>query len=426
MPSCPSTPSHTCLLLLVVTLTGVFSDIHMLSLMYAGDMCYWMWKLSNPAPKTTPTISQPRPPTQQTKQKQATAKAKRSKRNPNKISNTPSSSLEAGSNLPVSGNSHTNPSPLAPPTLLTQQQPVALAVDHCKGTSTSNSDNQSNHDAVSSVSDSVSSRVSSSAPSSVSSSAQAPPTYDIISLSSSAKSPLTHMSSSTQSAEQAQISTLRADGDVGSESEATSPIKSIDLSTVSKPPSTSTIPVDVEKLEPVLPALPSASSLLQEKGLSVTADSPGTPSVDTGMPSVDARMPSVDAGRTLSADFGTLSVNPGTLSVGDTTPKLKDTDLGIPDIPMGKDERSEPVRDVASNLMMGSSLDFYHVMRHTCVGAESRWKEEFDPYKHGLEMLAKYIETARGPLKGMGWEYSRAVDIVVKLRKAAVAAAAAV
>ena len=66
--------------------------------------------------------------------------------------------------------------------------------------------------------------------------------------------------------------------------------------------------------------------------------------------------------------------------------------------------------------------NLYHVMYHTCgEGAEPHWKAEFDPLQQGLEMLGKYIETARGPLKGLGWDYSRAVDLVVKLKRGAAA-----
>lgn len=67
-------------------------------------------------------------------------------------------------------------------------------------------------------------------------------------------------------------------------------------------------------------------------------------------------------------------------------------------------------------------MDLYHLMQHTCgEGSMSRWLADFDPHKCGLEMLSKYIDAARGPLKGHGWEYSRAVKLMVELKKAAVA-----
>ena len=31
----------------MVNCVGIFSDIHMLALMYAGEMCYWAWELGN-------------------------------------------------------------------------------------------------------------------------------------------------------------------------------------------------------------------------------------------------------------------------------------------------------------------------------------------------------------------------------------------
>ena len=68
------------------------------------------------------------------------------------------------------------------------------------------------------------------------------------------------------------------------------------------------------------------------------------------------------------------------------------------------------------------SLDLYHVMRQTC-GEEmvTRWVCEYNPYAHGLEVLSKYIAAARGPLKGTGWEYSRAVELMVTFKRAAAA-----
>ena len=33
--------------------TGIFSDVHMLGLMYAGEMCYWAWEIGNEVKQTT-------------------------------------------------------------------------------------------------------------------------------------------------------------------------------------------------------------------------------------------------------------------------------------------------------------------------------------------------------------------------------------
>ena len=70
--------------------------------------------------------------------------------------------------------------------------------------------------------------------------------------------------------------------------------------------------------------------------------------------------------------------------------------------------------------------DLYKIMRWT-RGEDftSRWIAEFDALKYGLEMLSKYINAARGPLKGHGWKYAKAVELVVKLKRAAASASTA-
>ncbi len=35
--------------------TGIFSDLHMLSLMYAGEMCHWYWELNSAPSQPTPS-----------------------------------------------------------------------------------------------------------------------------------------------------------------------------------------------------------------------------------------------------------------------------------------------------------------------------------------------------------------------------------
>lgn len=46
------------------------------------------------------------------------------------------------------------------------------------------------------------------------------------------------------------------------------------------------------------------------------------------------------------------------------------------------------------------------------------WLLNFNPHKTGEDVLAKYIEVARGPLKPHGWKYDRAVQLLVSLKKA--------
>ena len=48
---------------LSTSLTGIFSDVHMLGLMYAGEMCYWFWqestKMTSPEPSSDGPSSKP-------------------------------------------------------------------------------------------------------------------------------------------------------------------------------------------------------------------------------------------------------------------------------------------------------------------------------------------------------------------------------
>lgn len=60
------------------------------------------------------------------------------------------------------------------------------------------------------------------------------------------------------------------------------------------------------------------------------------------------------------------------------------------------------------------------VMEHSQGGGFAKqWVSDFDPQKNGKELLSKYIDVARGPLKAQGWNYDRAVQLLVKLRRAA-------
>lgn len=70
-------------------------------------------------------------------------------------------------------------------------------------------------------------------------------------------------------------------------------------------------------------------------------------------------------------------------------------------------ERAHPMSDL-----------YQLIQRASGEGVMSRWVADFEPHKCGQEMLSKYIDAARGPLKGHGWEYSRAVKLMVKLKKA--------
>jgi len=65
-----------------------------------------------------------------------------------------------------------------------------------------------------------------------------------------------------------------------------------------------------------------------------------------------------------------------------------------------------------------ATADLFEVMLHTRGPLRvASWRAEFDAVQLGTEMLSKYINVARGPLKKHGWNYSKAVDLVVKLKK---------
>ena len=45
------------------------------------------------------------------------------------------------------------------------------------------------------------------------------------------------------------------------------------------------------------------------------------------------------------------------------------------------------------------------------------WREEFNPVKLGVVYLTKYIDAARGPLKFQEWNYDRAIQLLIRMKK---------
>ena len=75
------------------------------------------------------------------------------------------------------------------------------------------------------------------------------------------------------------------------------------------------------------------------------------------------------------------------------------------------------------NTGKGSVLSqLFCVMEH-CVGSEAveNWRRKFNPLEKGQELLSEFVEVARGPLKAQGWNYARAVQLLVTMRKAGAA-----
>ena len=65
-----------------------------------------------------------------------------------------------------------------------------------------------------------------------------------------------------------------------------------------------------------------------------------------------------------------------------------------------------------------ATADLFNVMLHTKGPSRvASWRAEFNAVRMGTEMLSKYINVARGPLKQHGWSYSKAVDLIIKLKK---------
>ena len=45
------------------------------------------------------------------------------------------------------------------------------------------------------------------------------------------------------------------------------------------------------------------------------------------------------------------------------------------------------------------------------------WREELNPVKLGVDYLTKYIDAARGPLKIQEWNYDRAIQLLIRMKK---------
>ena len=73
-------------------------------------------------------------------------------------------------------------------------------------------------------------------------------------------------------------------------------------------------------------------------------------------------------------------------------------------------------RDCLASL--GADAALYTMMDHLKGRPFSeRWRSEFIAVQHGQDLLSKYVECARGPLKAQGWSYDRAVQLLVKLKR---------
>ena len=139
-----------------------------------------------------------------------------------------------------------------------------------------------------------------------------------------------------------------------------------------------------------------------------------TTSSGTELSKTDNKAPSDDTNTERSCS--TCNVDPSTFD-SDSRTRLEKTvqDLSIQD--------TELVASGCSNctggIVVPPERQLYSVMEH-CQGAEAveNWKRRFNPLKRGQELLSKFVEVARGPLKAQGWNYARAVQLLVAMKKA--------
>ena len=112
----------------------------------------------------------------------------------------------------------------------------------------------------------------------------------------------------------------------------------------------------------------------------------------------------------------TCNMDPPT-SLSNSRTSLEKTvqDLSIQDTELVASGCSNCADDIAAP----AERQLYCVMEH-CQGVEAveNWKSKFNPLKRGQELLSKFVEVARGPLKAQGWNYGRAVQLLVAMRKA--------
>lgn len=125
--------------------------------------------------------------------------------------------------------------------------------------------------------------------------------------------------------------------------------------------------------------------------------------IDDGASSVAAEQSKGKAkssGKESSAENGVTTVS------GATPPLSRLVELSI------SESGSCPPRDTPVDSL-------YLLMRHLQGDVfVRRWRSEFNAILLAQEFLSKYLETARGALKDQGWNYDRAVQLLVKLKRA--------
>ena len=126
-----------------------------------------------------------------------------------------------------------------------------------------------------------------------------------------------------------------------------------------------------------------------------------------------------------TSDITSSADRPSRNSTADTCSNSGSLEQSIKNISL--EAGSEHCEAVATNTCSRCSEEaltswrqLYSVMEHCCgEGVVQDWNSRFDPLKRGQELLSKYIEVARGPLKAQEWKYERAVQLLVAMKKSA-------
>lgn len=522
-------------MLFYLTPPGVFSDIHMLSLMYAGDMCYWVWSLLNPALTASATPTTKSLPLQQSKKKNNKSKSKvhPDPNSPSLVTKPISSSSDhapsatptaqqpeekTGGDPSIMDTDHiTLPvptqaplAPLATPTscpaeqvaggnsepgadsnedmqvicetvsslatelttsdslrdMSSKMQQVCESVAYVLASDISSSDASPSSGNAGSKSELDSSMFAANSAPSESSSAvpgtscsDTPGTSsDIVGRSSDSKDDSLSSSampcssySRDAASESSPVPGTLSDRKYGGSSASVNPSS---LATASGTPTSRDMDDNRDVVSSISVAI-SASPLLSSSkdasdasgkdigelvssisvatsgvsGMCTSQEQASSPASEPSLLSVKLPLPRTSSPKQVDTEpvLGCKDPQTKTTPIVVTTPlektvsMMESMNLGPSSIPVivskerGGASQPHPPR-----------YDLYHVIHHTCGrGAESRWKAEFNPMKQGTELLSKYIDTARGPLKGLGWDYSRAVGLMVKFKKGEAAAAAA-
>jgi hypothetical protein len=109
----------------------------------------------------------------------------------------------------------------------------------------------------------------------------------------------------------------------------------------------------------------------------------------------------------------------GDLKVNSTSIPTIDTSLPQETVPSSCS--AQLAEEVVAGIRNSDVDDLYPVLRQIHgEEAVSRWVDEYNPLSCGLQVLAKYIKVARGPLKSAGWDYTRAVQLTLDMRRVCV------